>query len=106
MRYERLSIALKKTIYAGKQFHRTPPSANTAVLGSTALSRAPRRSIAVLGFRNLSGRPEEGWISTALARLCHSGVKSSEDTIAKSLEGDYRPEHLFALQQSLTAFHY
>jgi hypothetical protein len=35
-----------------------------------------------------------------LARLCHGGVKSSEDTIAKSLEGDYRPEHLFALRQS------
>src|SRR5216684_3391685 len=41
-----------------------------------------------------------------LARLCHSGVKSSQDTIAKSLEGDYRPEHLFALRQSLAAFHY
>jgi transposase len=41
-----------------------------------------------------------------LARLCHGGVKSSEDTIAKSLEGDYRPEHLFALRQSLAAFRY
>src|SRR5258706_7825066 len=41
-----------------------------------------------------------------LARLCHGGVKNSEDTIAKSLEGDYRPEHLFALRQSLAAFHY
>jgi len=41
-----------------------------------------------------------------LAQLCHGGVKSSEDTIAKSLEGDYRPEHLFALRQSLAAFHY
>jgi hypothetical protein len=41
-----------------------------------------------------------------LARLCHGGVKSSEDTIAKSLEGDYRPEHLFALRQSLTAYRY
>src|SRR5207245_8850870 len=29
--------------------------------------------------------------------------KSSEDTIAKSLEGDYRPEHLFALRQSLAS---
>lgn len=42
----------------------------------------------------------------ALARLCHGGVKNSEDTIAKSLEGDYRPEHLFALRQSLAAFRY
>jgi transposase len=31
--------------------------------------------------------------SLALARLCHGGVKSSEDTIAKLLEGDYRPGH-------------
>ena len=41
-----------------------------------------------------------------MARLCHGGVKNSEDTIAKSLEGDYRPEHLFALRQSLAAFRY
>ena len=41
-----------------------------------------------------------------LAQLCHGGVKNSEDTIAKSLEGDYRPEHLFALRQSIAAFHY
>ena len=41
-----------------------------------------------------------------LARLCHSRVKSSEDTVAKSLEGDYRSEHLFALKQSLAAFRY
>src|SRR5947199_10055579 len=42
----------------------------------------------------------------ALAGLCHGGLKNSEDTIAKSLEGDYRPEHLFALRQSLAAFRY
>ena len=41
-----------------------------------------------------------------LARLCHGGVKSSEDTIAKSLEGDYRPEHLFALRQSLVGYRF
>jgi transposase len=29
-----------------------------------------------------------------LAWLCHGGVKSSEHTIAKSLEGDYRPRTL------------
>ena len=41
-----------------------------------------------------------------LSWLCHGGVKSSGDTIARSLVGDYRPEHLFALRQSLAAFHY
>lgn len=44
--------------------------------------------------------------TVTLARLCHSGVKSSEDTVAKSLESDYRPEHVFALRQSLGAFRY
>jgi hypothetical protein len=44
--------------------------------------------------------------TVTLARLCHSRVKSSEDTVAKSLEGDYRREHLFALKQSLAAFRY
>ena len=33
-------------------------------------------------------------------------MKGSEKTIAKSLEGDYRPEHLFTLRQSLTAYRY
>jgi transposase len=41
-----------------------------------------------------------------LAQLCHSRVKSSRDTVAKSLEGDYRPEHVFALRQSLAGYRY
>jgi hypothetical protein len=31
-------------------------------------------------------------------------IKSSEDTIAKALEGDYRPEHIFPLTQSLALY--
>ena len=30
----------------------------------------------------------------ALAKLCHARVKSSQDTVAKALEGDYREEHI------------
>jgi len=33
-------------------------------------------------------------------------VKASEETIAKSLVGDYRPEHLFTLRQSLEAWRF
>jgi DNA-binding winged helix-turn-helix (wHTH) protein/tetratricopeptide (TPR) repeat protein/TolB-like protein len=33
------------------------------------LGRPPRRAVAVLGFRNLSGRPEAAWLSTALAEM-------------------------------------
>jgi transposase len=58
------------------------------------------------GLRILDAIVEGERNPIALARLCHSRVKSSEDTVAKSLEGDYRPEHLFALKQSLAAFRY
>jgi transposase len=42
-----------------------------------------------------------------LARLRDGRVKASEDTIIQALTGDYRPEHLFTLKQSLAAYrHY
>jgi transposase len=41
-----------------------------------------------------------------LARLCDRRVRSSHQTIAKALEGDYRSEHLFALRQSLEGYRY
>jgi TolB-like protein len=37
-----------------------------------------RRSIAVLGSRNLSGRPEEGWLSTALAEMLSTELEAGE----------------------------
>lgn len=41
-----------------------------------------------------------------LAGLCNGRVKSPREKVAKSLEGDYRPEHLFALRQSLVGFRF
>jgi transposase len=41
-----------------------------------------------------------------LAALCNHRVKTSRETIAKALQGDYRREHLFALKQSLDAYRY
>jgi len=41
-----------------------------------------------------------------LAQLCHPSVKSAREKIAQALEGDYRPEHLFVLQQSLAGYRY
>lgn len=40
----------------------------------------------------------------ALARLRDYRCKHSEEVIAKSLEGNYRQEHLFALQQAVTLY--
>jgi tetratricopeptide (TPR) repeat protein/TolB-like protein len=52
-------------------------------LSSTGISSTPsspraRRSIAVLGFRNLSGRPEESWLSTALAEMLSTELVAGE----------------------------
>ena len=42
-----------------------------------------------------------------LAKLRDHRIKATEATIAKSLVGDYRPEHIFTLKQSLNAYrHY
>jgi transposase len=40
----------------------------------------------------------------ALARMRHPLVKSSEETIAKALMGNYRAEHMFALTQALELY--
>lgn len=42
----------------------------------------------------------------ALAQLCDWRVRSSKETVAKALEGDYRPEHLFVLRHSLAGYRY
>jgi transposase len=41
-----------------------------------------------------------------LAQLRHSGIKASQETIVRSLQGDWRPEHLFTLRQALDAYRY
>lgn len=42
-----------------------------------------------------------------LAKLRDHRIKASVETVTKSLVGDYRPEHIFTLKQSLTAYrHY
>ena len=40
----------------------------------------------------------------ALAKLRNARIRASEDEIAKSLQGSWRAEHLFALKQALDAF--
>ncbi len=39
-----------------------------------------------------------------LASLCHGTVRSDRQTVIQSLVGNYRPEHLFTLKQSLAAY--
>ena len=39
-----------------------------------------------------------------LAQLRHTRIKASAEVIAKSLVGDYRPEQIFTLRQSVNAY--
>jgi hypothetical protein len=64
--------------YAWTQFHRGPPPARSTAMSTIGAPVAARRSIAVLGFRNLSGRPEEGWLSTALAEMLSTELEAGE----------------------------
>ena len=41
-----------------------------------------------------------------LAQLCHAFVKTPHEIVAKALVGDYRPEHLFTLKQSLDGYRF
>jgi eukaryotic-like serine/threonine-protein kinase len=50
----------------------------SAASASVPVVRPTRRSIAVLGFRNLSGRPEEGWLSTAIAEMLSTELVAGE----------------------------
>ena len=64
--------------YAWTRFHRVQTATNPAAITLTVSSHPVRRSIAVLGFRNLSGRPEEGWLSTALAEMLSTELEAGE----------------------------
>jgi DNA-binding winged helix-turn-helix (wHTH) protein/tetratricopeptide (TPR) repeat protein len=65
-------------VYAWKQFRRVPPPLQPPAISSTGVHLPARRSVAVLGFRNLSGRPEEGWLSTALAEMLSTELEAGE----------------------------
>lgn len=57
-------------------FRRADPPPSPAA--AQAAVPVPRRSVAVLGFRNLSGRRETAWLSTALAEMFTSELGVGE----------------------------
>jgi DNA-binding winged helix-turn-helix (wHTH) protein/tetratricopeptide (TPR) repeat protein len=55
-------------------------------------SITPRRSVAVLGFKNLSGRAEEAWLSTALSDWLSTDLSSGDQLRTVSTEDVARME--------------
>jgi TolB-like protein len=53
----------------------TPPAPVAAVVEPRV---APRKSVAVLGFRNVSGRAESAWLSTAFAEMLTTELAAGE----------------------------
>ena len=62
-------------------FYRTtqPEKSGSDAHGAAAIPSIKRRpSVAVLGFRNLSRRPEESWLSPALAEMLNTELAAGE----------------------------
>jgi eukaryotic-like serine/threonine-protein kinase len=61
-------------------FHPAKQGQSAATGGSTMVAPTikARRSVAVLGFKNLSGKPDEAWISTALAEMLSTELAAGE----------------------------
>jgi serine/threonine protein kinase/tetratricopeptide (TPR) repeat protein len=57
-----------------------PSSARVSEV-SLASSVKPRRSVAVLGFKNLSGRPEQAWLSTALSEMLTTELAAGDNLL-------------------------
>ena len=69
-----LLLCLVVVIRAGAFIFRLFPrrSASAVEVDGAASPLHVRRSVAVLGFRNLSGRPEDAWLSSALSEMLNT----------------------------------
>jgi len=53
--------------------------ANSNLVGSEGSTIPVRRSVAVLGFQNVSGQPDEGWLSTAISEMLSTELAAGEE---------------------------
>lgn len=58
----------------------------------------------VSGMRIIRAILDGGRDGETLAKLCDRKVKASPETVAKSLTGDYRADHLFTLRQAVELY--
>src|SRR6266852_575536 len=68
-----------------------------SVLGGSSSVASPRRSVAVLGFKNLSGDAQEAWLSTALSDWLMTELTAGEQVRTISAESVARMKMELAL---------
>ncbi len=73
-----IAIILVMIVAFGLLFLRMRTQKPQPMANQPAVAPVSRRSIAVLGFRNLSGRSDEGWLSTALAEMLSTELVAGE----------------------------
>ncbi len=61
------------------RFHFKPPYVSTSPDASVAADVRLRRSVAVLGFRNLPGRPEDDWLSPVFSEMLDTELGTRGD---------------------------
>jgi DNA-binding winged helix-turn-helix (wHTH) protein/tetratricopeptide (TPR) repeat protein/TolB-like protein len=72
------SIVGFSLLVIGRKIDLKPSPKLALPMTASASTAPPRRSLAVLGFRNLSNRPQESWLSTALAEMLSTELASGE----------------------------
>jgi eukaryotic-like serine/threonine-protein kinase len=73
-----VSIVLLLAAAAGYRLARRRAAAGPAPAGPAAPAAPSRRSVAVLGFRNLTGKPEASWLSAALSEMLTTELSAGE----------------------------
>ncbi len=70
-----LAVVIFSFSFAAIYYLRARPS----TLASSPATVVPRRSVAVLGFKNLSGRADQAWVSTALSDWLTTELAAGEE---------------------------
>jgi serine/threonine protein kinase/tetratricopeptide (TPR) repeat protein len=71
-----LLIGLNVKNLRDRLFHHEAPGNGPSTAVTSPIKA--RRSVAVLGFKNVSGRPEEAWLSTALSEMLTTELAAGE----------------------------
>jgi DNA-binding winged helix-turn-helix (wHTH) protein/TolB-like protein len=75
------------------RFHAKPPYVSPNAESSVAAEVRLRRSVAVLGFRNLPGRPEDDWLSPVFSEMLDTELGTHGDLRMVSAEDIARVKH-------------